>query len=122
MTATLSLLGWVLMATGETRLSAESVHSLVQRVDKAYNLKMTAHDRTAMVTISRLESEHRPKIKNKRSSAYGLFQFLDSTWKGTGIAKTDIPFFQTLAAYRYMKRRYGSPVKALRHKYKTGVY
>ncbi len=110
------------MATGETRLPAESVHALVQRVDKAYNLKMTAHDRTAMVTISRLESEHRPKIKNKRSTAYGMFQFLNSTWKGTGIAKTDIPFFQTLAAYRYMKRRYGTPVKALRHKYKTGVY
>lgn len=52
-------------------------------------------------------------LRNPRSSAYGVAQFLDSTWKGTGIKKTSDPIMQIRAMYRYVHARYGSAAKAL---------
>lgn len=58
------------------------------------------------------ESSWRPTAQNPTSSAYGLFQFLDSTWGGTGIGKTSDPTRQTIAGLRYIKSRYGTPLAA----------
>jgi hypothetical protein len=41
-------------------------------------------DPTYAVTIAQIESKMNPAAKNKRSSAGGLFQFINSTWKGFG--------------------------------------
>lgn len=51
--------------------------------------------------------------RNPRSTAFGIGQFLNSTWKGTGIKKTNDPVLQIRAMYRYVHRRYGSAAKAL---------
>ncbi|MEO6866456.1 MAG: transglycosylase SLT domain-containing protein, partial [Gaiellales bacterium] len=59
------------------------------------------------------ESGYRPNAKNPSSTAYGLFQFLNSTWKGTGVSKTSDPVQQTVAGMRYIKQRYGSPDAAM---------
>jgi len=47
-----------------------------------------------------------------KSSAYGIFQFLNGTWKGTGVAKTSDPYLQFVAGLRYIRDRYHSPDKA----------
>jgi len=39
-------------------------------------------------------------------------QFLDSTWKGTGVAKTSDPEQQFIGGFRYIQQRYGSPEAA----------
>ncbi|MFC3453994.1 aggregation-promoting factor C-terminal-like domain-containing protein [Amycolatopsis speibonae] len=55
------------------------------------------------------ESGYQNTVKNKVSTAYGMFQFLDKTWGGYGIPKTSDPVQQTVAGGRYIKARYGSP-------------
>ena len=68
------------------------------------------------------ESGFNNKAQNKRSTAYGMFQFLDSTWKGTGISKTSDPIQQTEAGCIYIKNRYGTPQKALDFHLRSGWY
>jgi hypothetical protein len=41
--------------------------------------------------------------KNKHSTAYGLGQFIDATWKSVGIAKTSCQVCQIEGIYRYVK-------------------
>lgn len=67
----------------------------------------------AMVTICWRESRYSPTDQNRTSTAYGLYQFLDSTWQYYGVAKTSDPLLQTVAAVRYIKDRYGTPTEAL---------
>lgn len=59
------------------------------------------------------ESGWRNTAQNPTSTAYGIGQFLDSTWKGYGIGKTSDPALQVEAMARYIKARYGSPAAAL---------
>lgn len=58
------------------------------------------------------ESGWNPNAQNPTSTAYGLGQFLNSTWKGYG-PKTSDPATQLAYMARYIKNRYGSPSKAL---------
>lgn len=58
------------------------------------------------------ESGFKPTAQNPTSTAHGLFQFLNGTWKGTGIQKTEDPYLQTLAGLKYIKNRYKTPEKA----------
>jgi hypothetical protein len=55
------------------------------------------------------ESSFRPRAQNPSSSAYGLFQFLNSTWAGVGGHKTSDPYLQCVYGLRYVKNRYRSP-------------
>lgn len=61
------------------------------------------------VRIAYCESKFNPLAQNRRSSAYGIFQFLNSTWKGTGIPKTSDPGLQIEAAYRLWRARGWQP-------------
>ncbi len=67
----------------------------------------------ALATIVERESSFRPTAQNPKSTAYGLFQFLNSTWKGTGVAKTSDPVQQTTAGMVYIRSRYKTPEQAL---------
>lgn len=58
------------------------------------------------------ESGWRSTAQNPTSSAYGIGQFLDSTWKSYG-PKTPDPYLQTLYMAKYIKDRYGTPSQAL---------
>lgn len=58
------------------------------------------------------ESSWDPNAQNPTSTAYGLFQFLDSTWDTVGATKTDNPKLQAEAGAKYIKNRYGTPTKA----------
>jgi len=68
------------------------------------------------------ESGWNPNAQNPSSSAYGIPQFLDSTWKGTGIAKTSDGYRQIDAGLIYIDSRYGSPCGAWSHSKSTGWY
>jgi Transglycosylase SLT domain len=58
------------------------------------------------------ESGWNPNAQNPSSSAYGIPQFLNSTWASTGIAKTSDPYRQIDAGLVYIESRYGSPCGA----------
>ena len=57
------------------------------------------------------ESSWNPNAQNPTSTAYGLFQFLNSTWGSYG-AKTSDPAGQAQAGMKYIQARYGDPEKA----------
>lgn len=67
----------------------------------------------AWYTLGMKESGWRNTAQNPTSTAYGIGQFLNSTWAGVGIPKTSDPYQQVLAMGRYIKNRYGSPSRAL---------
>lgn len=54
------------------------------------------------------ESGGNPTAQNPNSTAYGLMQFLDSTWGNYGYEKTSDPVQQLIAGNAYIKQRYGS--------------
>lgn len=66
----------------------------------------------ALSTLISHESGWNPTSQNPTSTAWGLFQFLDSTWAGTGIGKTSDPTLQTEAGLRYISGRYRDPIGA----------
>jgi hypothetical protein len=58
------------------------------------------------------ESSWNPNADNPTSTAYGIPQFLDSTWAGTGYAKTSDPYTQIDAGLVYIAKAYGTPCGA----------
>jgi len=68
------------------------------------------------------ESGWNPDAQNPTSTAYGIPQFLDSTWAGTGIAKTSDPYLQIKAGLIYIESRYGSPCQAWAQSEAVGWY
>jgi hypothetical protein len=61
------------------------------------------------------ESGWNPNAQNPSSTAYGIPQFLDSTWASTGIAKTSDGYRQIDAGLIYIEQRYGTPCSAWSH-------
>lgn len=67
------------------------------------------------------ESGWRPNAQNPTSTAYGLGQFLNSTWRSYG-SKTSDPLMQLQYMAKYIKGRYGSPQKALAFHARSNYY
>ena len=84
--------------------------SQVEQIFAAHGF--TGSDWDATKWIVQKESGWNPNAQNPSSTAYGLFQFLDTTWAETGISKTSDPKLQAEAGARYIDRRYGSPTAA----------
>ena len=61
------------------------------------------------------ESGYNNMAQNPTSTAFGAFQFLDSTWAGYGIPKTSDIGLQAIAGGRYIQARYGDPIGAAAH-------
>jgi hypothetical protein len=68
------------------------------------------------------ESGWNPNAQNPSSTAYGIPQFLNSTWAGTGIAKTSDGYRQIDAGLIYIENRFGSPCGAWAHSQAKGWY
>lgn len=79
----------------------------------APNYGWNANELSAWYTLGMKESGWRNTAQNPTSTAFGIGQFLNSTWAGVGIAKTSDPALQVEAMARYIRNRYGSPSKAL---------
>ncbi|MCZ2805293.1 transglycosylase SLT domain-containing protein [Modestobacter sp. VKM Ac-2983] len=90
-----------------------------------YALGKLGGDQTEFSCLESLwgkESGWNPNAQNPNSTAYGIPQFLDSTWKSTGIAKTADGYRQIDAGLIYITNRYGSPCAAWSHSKATGWY
>ncbi|HEX2075297.1 MAG TPA: transglycosylase SLT domain-containing protein, partial [Geodermatophilus sp.] len=68
------------------------------------------------------ESGWNPNAQNPTSTAYGIPQFLNSTWASTGIAKTSDGYRQIDAGLIYIENRYGSPCEAWAHSQAVNWY
>ena len=60
------------------------------------------------------ESKWKPNAQNPRSTAFGLGQFLNSTWETVDCIKTADPYIQIDCTIAYIESRYGSPEEALK--------
>jgi SLT domain-containing protein len=58
------------------------------------------------------ESGWNPFAQNPTSTAYGIGQFLDTTWATVGATKTSNPYAQIWDMEKYIKQRYGDPAVA----------
>jgi hypothetical protein len=68
------------------------------------------------------ESGFNNTAQNPASTAYGIFQFLNSTWGGYGVSKTSDPATQALGGARYIQARYHDPIGAWAHETSAGWY
>lgn len=100
--------GWgQLPAGGSTEANKQIVMQLARERGWSSPELLNALDRLVMK-----ESGYRNDAQNPTSSAYGMFQFLNSTWGPYG-AKTSDPRLQALYGLQYIANRYGDPLKAL---------
>lgn len=67
------------------------------------------------------ESGYRNNAQNPTSTAYGIFQFLDDTWKPYG-PKTSNAMLQAVYGLHYVKDRYGTPSEAWAFHLANGYY
>ena len=92
---------------------------------KQYALDRLGGDTAQHRCLDRLwekESGWNPRAQNPTSTAYGIPQFLDSTWAGTGIRKTSDPYRQVDAGLIYIGKRYGSSCGAWQHHQRRNWY
>jgi cell wall-associated NlpC family hydrolase len=80
-----------------------------------------ASQMSPLVSLWDRESGWNPIAQNPTSTAYGIAQFLDTTWAGFG-PKTSDPYLQMLYGEEYIKQRYGSPAGAWGHETSAGWY
>jgi len=97
-----------------------AVKSAVRGVAAGYGWDSGRHW-NALNTLIGKESSWNPNAQNKGSTAYGLFQFLNSTWGPYG-SKTSDPAGQARAGLKYIQDRYGDPSKALAFHKKNNWY
>lgn len=67
---------------------------------------------SALNTLEMHEAGYNNMAQNPTSTAFGMGQFLDSTWASVGGHKTSDPNMQSQYMMEYIKERYGSPEKA----------
>lgn len=100
--------------------AGQSGLSIVQQATAAAGVPATWATDPALWKVLMLESSSTPSSlnsteQNPTSSAYGAFQFLNSTWAGETYPKTSNPLQQAVDGLEYIKNRYGSPEAALQH-------
>lgn len=79
-------------------------------------------DKATAYKLIMKESGCNPNAQNPRSTAYGIGQFLNSTWRGAGCVKSADPVYQLKCMQNYVFGRYGSWVNAWAHSTRTGWY
>lgn len=72
-------------------------------------------------SLWRRESRWQPDAYNPSSGAFGIAQFLPSTWANYG-ERTRKPRLQIRFGIRYIRDRYGTPCVALEHHTQNGWY
>jgi hypothetical protein len=70
---------------------------------------------TCLVKLLTRESNWRPEAKNPKSTASGIGQLLDGTYKNLGMKKSDEGVVQLVATLSYIHRRHVNPCNAWRH-------
>ncbi|TKJ32850.1 transglycosylase SLT domain-containing protein [Blastococcus sp. CCUG 61487] len=92
---------------------------------QSYALQKLGGDSQQFSCLEKLwgkESGWNPNAQNPTSTAYGIPQFLNSTWASTGIAKTSDGYRQIDAGLIYIANRFGTPCGAWSHSQAKGWY
>lgn len=76
----------------------------------------TGNQWNALNTLEMHEAGYNANAQNPHSTAFGMGQFLDQTWKGFG-PKTSNPKLQIQYMLEYIKGKYGTPSKAMSQYY-----
>lgn len=106
-----------------TAVYEQTVVSAVYGPQKAQNSPVRAEREQDMLSyIEQKESKGDPLAQNKHSTAFGRFQFLDSTWETVGCVKTSDPKEQERCAILYMEQRYGGIEGAYRFHLRNNYY
>ncbi len=100
---------------------AAANQAIAQKLAASYGWS-TGQQWNALVALWNRESGWSNTAQNPTSTAYGIAQFLDSTWATVGATKTSNPTLQIVAGLAYIKMRYGSPVNAWNHEEAIGWY
>jgi hypothetical protein len=79
-----------------------------EKVALFVNEMMEKRQAQCLLWIFYQESRLNPKAKNPNSSAKGIGQLLDSTYKNIGLKHSADPIAQVVASIAYISERYGS--------------
>ena len=79
-----------------------------EKVALFVNEMMEKRQAQCLLWIFYQESRLNPKAKNPHSSAKGIGQLLDSTYKNIGLKHSADPIAQVVASIAYISERYGS--------------
>jgi hypothetical protein len=91
-------------------VASGNIQQMVQR--KAASRGWTGQQWNDLSALIQHESSWNPNAQNPSSTAYGLFQFLNSTWAGVGGHKTSDPGLQADYGLKYIAQRYKTPSQA----------
>lgn len=101
----------------------ESKKQYAKRIVKEYTTLYFGEESVDMVDyIVTHEGNYDPEAQNPHSTAYGMFQFLDSTWKTVGCTKTSDIVEQTSCGMKYIQNRYGTAKEAFLFRVLNGFY
>ena len=102
------------------------LHNLAPKTFAKVKVKqqwVKAKEFTCLVHLWDLESHWNPRAYNHASGAFGIAQFLPSTWANYKFPYMPRdPHIQITAGLRYITVRYGSPCAALVHEKNKGWY
>lgn len=95
----------------EAKKPQSDIQKQVQNIAKEYGWG-EGEQWEALSWIIQKESSWNPNAQNPKSTAYGLFQFLDMTRKNYNCPKTADVDVQTRCGIRYIQARYKTPIEA----------
>lgn len=105
----------------KNRITQSDIQNQVQAIASEYGWG-EGSQWEALAWIIQKESSWNPNAQNKKSTAYGLFQFLDQTWIGYKCQKNADIANQTKCGLKYIQARYRTPVEAKAHHLRKGWY
>jgi len=102
-------------------LPKSDIQKQVQSIANEYGWG-TGEQWEALSWIIFKESSWNPNAQNPKSTAFGLFQFLNQTWTGYGCVKNNDVENQTRCGIKYIQKRYGDAVSAQKFHLSRGWY
>lgn len=107
--------------TGADSSTAAQNQAIGQQLAAAYGWS-TGQEWEDLVSLWNQESGWNNLAQNPTSTAYGIAQFLDTTWAAVGGSKTSDASTQISLGLLYIKVRYGDPIAAWAHEEEYGWY
>jgi Transglycosylase SLT domain len=89
-------------------VQAQPVLNDQQKVEQFVHELMVKRQADCLLWIFKKESHINPKAKSKHSSAKGVGQLLESTYRNIGLKHSADPLAQVVASIAYISRHYGA--------------